>query len=118
MLLQVAKMQMIELREEPGHLIALRHVACDLVTACVIVDMSVSIDNFHRRCPPKFIEILFGRGLSGVVIQQGGARQQGTLRRVARGRKKRRDAYRLQGADANRRVNENGSPALHRRAVV
>jgi hypothetical protein len=51
-------MQMIEFRKEFRHLIAFRHVPCDLFAAGVVIDMTVGIDDLHwlfpRRSPNCF----------------------------------------------------------------
>jgi hypothetical protein len=38
----------VEFREQFRHLIAFRHVRGNFITASMIVDMSVGIDDFHR----------------------------------------------------------------------
>jgi hypothetical protein len=38
---------MIKLRKELGHLVSLRHVPGDVVTAGLVVDVSVRVNNLH-----------------------------------------------------------------------
>ena len=56
-LFQIAKVQMIELRERLSLADCLGHVRGDFLAAGVIVDMSVGIDDLHAIIPPRVIGV-------------------------------------------------------------
>ena len=60
---------MVELRKEPRHLIAFRHVFGDLVTFRMIVDVSVGIDNLHDPYLARSVPVL-GVGPLGLVLRK------------------------------------------------